>query len=137
MSRTTGNPAGSVSPFRSIRKFCVACTGSSDKVRKCTGQACWLFPLRLGKRASVDRSTTGNGAPYNCTRPAGTVKTPLPHIRKHCLDCMGGSYDLVGECSNERCHLHPYRLGKHPRLTGRKRTAGQKAAANRLKAARK
>ncbi len=36
--------------------------------------------------------------------------TPLKAIRKHCLYCMGGSYQLVRDCQSTACPLYPLRL---------------------------
>ena len=36
--------------------------------------------------------------------------TPLKAIRRHCLHCMGGSYQLVRDCPSMACPLYPLRL---------------------------
>jgi len=41
--------------------------------------------------------------------------TPIKSIRKHCLECSGGSVKEVRECIIENCPLYPYRLGKRPK----------------------
>jgi hypothetical protein len=38
--------------------------------------------------------------------------TPLQSIRKECVYCMGGSFDLVSNCNSDTCTLYPYRTGK-------------------------
>ena len=38
--------------------------------------------------------------------------TPLKAIRRHCLYCMGGSYQLVRECPAVNCPLYPLRSGR-------------------------
>lgn len=45
----------------------------------------------------------------------------LQAIRKHCLECMGGSWVDVRDCTSvlmpngkRRCSLHPFRFGKDP-----------------------
>ncbi len=39
----------------------------------------------------------------------------LSTIRKHCLDCSGGSPIEVRECRSEKtCKLWPYRMGTRP-----------------------
>jgi len=38
-------------------------------------------------------------------------------IRKFCVACMGGSYLLVSECSDQSCPLHAYRLGAAPEVS--------------------
>lgn len=40
--------------------------------------------------------------------------TPIRAIRKKCLDCLGGHYKEVRQCSSTDCTLHPYRMGKRP-----------------------
>ena len=52
--------------------------------------------------------------------------TPIQAIRKHCLDCCGGSSKTVKFCtcdgvnSTPACHLWPLRFGMRPQ-TARKR----------------
>lgn len=90
-----------MTPGKAIRKVCVECVGSIYEVRHCGGDKmlgqgdkngqCWLYPYRLGSgRPSVRR------------------------IRKHCLECMAGSYKLVAKCRSYNCHLHQFRYGKNP-----------------------
>ena len=49
--------------------------------------------------------------------------TPLKRIKFHCLDCVESKGE-VKNCSGKLlfedrlCYLHPYRLGKNPRLKG-------------------
>ena len=33
-------------------------------------------------------------------------------IRKHCLECSGGSVKMVERCEIKRCNLYPYRCIK-------------------------
>ena len=90
-----------MSPLKAIRKFCVQCVGSADQIKNCGGHKmygqgypngqCWFYPYRMGR-----------GRP--------SVKT----IRKHCLECMGGSYKLVRNCATFACPLYPFRLGTNP-----------------------
>lgn len=40
--------------------------------------------------------------------------TPLKAIRARCLDCSGGSFAEVRECSFDDCPLYEYRLGHRP-----------------------
>lgn len=35
-------------------------------------------------------------------------------IRRHCLECCGGSTKAVHECPSACCALHPFRDGKDP-----------------------
>ena len=66
------------------------------------------------------------------------IKNPVKAIRAFCVDCMGGSYNEVKQCSSESCPLYPFRLGKNPYWTKREMTDEQRAAAaERLAKARK
>lgn len=38
----------------------------------------------------------------------------LESIRKFCVVCMGGSYQLIAECPDSHCPLHDHRLGEAP-----------------------
>jgi len=48
--------------------------------------------------------------------------TPLKAIRKHCIECMGGTYQLIEDCTagprakkpHTRCPLYPFRMGTIP-----------------------
>lgn len=56
--------------------------------------------------------------------------TPVKSIRKHCLDCSGGSVSEVRNCVLTDCPLYSYRFGKNPNRKGIKkgfRTNGQSA----------
>ena len=44
------------------------------------------------------------------------ILTPLKAIRAKCLDCCCGNKKEVRECTLEKCTLHPYRMGKRPKL---------------------
>ena len=52
-------------------------------------------------------------------------------IRRHCLYCMGGSIKLVRECPSRTCPLLPYRMGKNPKLIGKRPGFPEKAYARR------
>lgn len=41
-------------------------------------------------------------------------------IRKHCVDCSGGSFAEVERCPVTSCILWPWRFGKDPRRTGKR-----------------
>jgi hypothetical protein len=49
--------------------------------------------------------------------------SPLKRIKSHCLDCVESRKE-VKDCTgkllfeNRTCYLHPYRLGKNPKLKG-------------------
>lgn len=38
--------------------------------------------------------------------------TPLQAIRRHCIECSGGSKDNAKYCTMTRCALYPYREGR-------------------------
>ena len=107
-------------PQEAIRAKCRECvcdevseiTGCTARVpdlgeRNCDPKGCWLWPYRSG-RGGADLS---RGHPRY---------TRLRAIRRECLNCMGGSVDAVKECDTERCSLRAYRLGKNPKLVGKR-----------------
>ena len=88
-------------PRRAIRKYCLECASGVAEAKDCQGDklidgACVFYPNR-----------TGRGRP--------SVKT----IRRMCRYCMNGHLPLVKTCANEKCYLHPYRMGKNPACAGR------------------
>lgn len=44
--------------------------------------------------------------------------TPLKAIRKHCLECSGGSWNEVKLCVIPTCPLYRYRFGHNPKRKG-------------------
>ena len=42
----------------------------------------------------------------------GERKTPLESIRACCVQCQGGSYALVSECTSPLCPFYQYRAGE-------------------------
>lgn len=42
--------------------------------------------------------------------------TPMKAIRAKCLDCCCGQVQEVRRCPCENCPLHPYRMGKRPKM---------------------
>jgi hypothetical protein len=90
-----------VTPLKAIRKFCIQCVGTAGEVKKCGGDKmlgqgdpngqCWFYPYRMGR-----------GRP--------SVKT----IRKHCLECTGGSRKLVAQCIDFDCPVYIFRFGRNP-----------------------
>lgn len=42
------------------------------------------------------------------------ILSPVKAIKRHCLDCSGGSKKEVRECIIQDCPLYPFRLGKNP-----------------------
>jgi hypothetical protein len=99
-------------PGEAKRKLCVQCIGgaqfNSREIDSCEGDRsktgpCTIYPYRNGKRMSVKV------------------------FRKFCLNCMGGSYDAISECTTEDYPAFEYRFGKNPSYTGRSGNAGSKA----------
>jgi hypothetical protein len=102
-----------MSPLKAIRKFCVQCAGAAGEVKTCGGDKmlgqgdpkgqCWFYPYRIGR-----------GRP--------SVKT----IRKHCLECMGGSRKLVAQCASFYCPVYCFRFGNNPnRLRKKDKTSAE------------
>jgi len=67
-----------------------------------------------------------NGLPtHDATADASKVdRHPLAAVRKHCLDCSGGSSKCVRYCPCDglhsgRCFLWPFRFGKRPATAAR------------------
>ena len=50
---------------------------------------------------------------------------PLKAIRKHCIECSGGSYKEAKLCNIDNCSLHEYRFGKRPGNSHGKDTASE------------
>jgi hypothetical protein len=44
--------------------------------------------------------------------------TPITAIRAHCLECVCWSSDEVKKCTDKRCPLYVFRLGKNPSRQG-------------------
>ena len=44
-----------------------------------------------------------------------TKATILKTIREHCLECMGGSWTEVEQCTAPKCKLFALRFGKDPK----------------------
>lgn len=65
--------------------------------------------------------------------------SPLKAIREKCLECSCGQTNEVRLCPIDRCPLYPYRFGKNPVSSRKKRelTPEEKIAiADRLRKAR-
>ena len=52
--------------------------------------------------------------------------TATSAIRKHCMECMGFSSDMVKECPSVLCCLYPFRSGRNPSYSGKKRKVSKK-----------
>lgn len=44
------------------------------------------------------------------------IFTPIKAIRKKCLDCCNDQVAEVRHCHKTECTLHPYRMGKRPKV---------------------
>jgi hypothetical protein len=63
--------------------------------------------------------------------------SPLRALRRHCVQCCGGSNKEVALCCSSDCSAWPFRLGRNPWVDARKLSDEQRqAAAVRLAAAR-
>lgn len=47
-------------------------------------------------------------------KSSASHRNPIKAIRRHCLDCCGGSTRAVAECPSATCALFPFRMGKNP-----------------------
>lgn len=92
-----------LTPKETARAKCTECLGlvqfNRNEIQDCKGDTCYsgpcpLFPYRLGRR------------------------TPVKVFRAFCLQCMGGSVNLVRECDTLTCPVHPYRMGRNPARAG-------------------
>jgi len=97
-----------LAPKDAIRSYCTQCLGlkqfNAEQVKDCEGDQalngpCAFYPYRLGNRP--------------------TVKV----FRAFCLDCMCGYSESVKECTVENCECYPYRQGKNPALTGKRKAS--------------
>jgi hypothetical protein len=107
-----------MTPLKAIRKVCVACAGSPYDVADCGGDKC------LGE------SGDANGACYFFPFRLGKGRPSVKLIRKFCLECMGGSSELVTKCDSG-CPLHQYRFGKSPARAGLTNKGSFKPAVSR------
>ncbi len=86
---------------KTIRKYCLWCMNHSEKmVAECPTVMCPLYKSRFSKR------------------PKGV--RPLKQIRLKCLDCSTFRPAEVLGCEMTDCALHFYRMGKNPRLKGKR-----------------
>jgi len=101
MKRTSIITINPNTPVRSIRAYCLDCTGGNKAVvRACSFESCPLHSYRMGKRP-----------------PKGTAATPLKTIRKQCLECCSGNAAEVRRCPAEPCSIHRYRMGRKEAAT--------------------
>ena len=68
-------------------------------------------------------------------QPAQEGEKPLQQIRKFCLECVGGSPDLVKHCTGFQCPLWALRFGT-PAATVRRKSPELLDASKVRKAAR-
>ena len=92
-----------MTPLETVKAYCAHCLGmpqhNADEIRDCQGDQsyvgpCPFFSYRMGK------------------------KIPVRVFRAFCLQCTGGSSNLVLECETESCPVYPYRMGKNPAKKG-------------------
>lgn len=55
--------------------------------------------------------------------------SPLKAIKEFCLDCSGDNHNEVKKCTNDKCPLFNFRLGKNMTTKKREMTEEQKQAA--------
>ena len=87
-----------LTPRQAIRVHCLDCVGGVSDARDCQGDElfdgpCILFPYRMG-----------------------TGRPSVKLIRRLCLYCMGGSWELVEDCPSKNCQFLRYRMGKNPNI---------------------
>jgi hypothetical protein len=95
-----------MTPLKAIRRVCIDCVESAHEVRDCGGND------------FLNGQDGEDGVCYVYQHRMGTGKQSVKNIRKFCLECLGGSYQLVEECENLSCPVHQYRLGKNPKRAG-------------------
>jgi hypothetical protein len=95
-----------MTPGKAIRSICVACVGSAHEVRDCGGNECF------------NGQGDENGVCYFWPFRMGRGRPSVKLIRKFCLECMDGGYQLVEGCQDQYCPLHQYRFGKNPKRAG-------------------
>ena len=105
-----------MTPRKAVRLFCLDCVGGSQaEVKKCRGDVC------------LNGGTNQIGKCLFYAHRAGKGRVSVKTIRKMCLFCMCGDVKEVREChaspdqSGFGCPLHPYRMGKNPKLKGKRR----------------
>ena len=110
------------SPLQAIRKHCVdhCCAGQSQEVSLCPVDDCPLFIFRSGRKAaeentSPDISYCGSSGKVSVQK---SELTALKGIKFKCMDCSGGYFAEVRECSNRDCFLYPFRQGHNPARKG-------------------
>jgi len=91
-------------PRKAIPKMCRECTGG--KIALCYSPNCKLYPYRYA---------ANDGTPE---------LSPLKAVKSHCLECTGYEYQETKNCTDLKCPLYPYRLGKNPQLKGIGRVGG-------------
>lgn len=57
------------------------------------------------------------------------ASSPMKAIRAKCLDCSCDNAQEVRLCVVPNCPLYPFRMGKNPCISEKRREAGRKAAA--------
>jgi len=115
-------PTGIPRPLAAIRQNCLSCCkGSALEVSLCQVLGCPSWTYRFGRKPAPDLlAEAGNHKMYPLEDPMTVAEfhrnggTPLKAIKRHSLDCAGGSKSTVRNCKHVTCSLHPFRLGTNP-----------------------
>jgi hypothetical protein len=108
-------------PLKAIRQHCLECAGTAAEVAACPSVQCPVWLHRHGHRPRRQEAETVADVVLRpeerAVRAAEFLAqggTGLRAIRRHCLDCSGGSPAEVKDCRHKICPLWPYRLGRNP-----------------------
>ena len=55
---------------------------------------------------------------FSITIVSGKARPSVKLIRRFCLECMGGSSQLVAGCQSLNCSIREYRFGRNPKRAG-------------------
>lgn len=93
-----------------------ACSPTYPHSRK--NSACQqVLPAIAGTQLLQPDTTQGVGADASPTTTPGL--TPVRAIRRYCLgSCSSGSRSAARDCSDMKCPLWPYRMGRNPARAG-------------------
>jgi len=92
-----------ISPRKAIRDHCKECVSALSGYTveaMCASPNCNLFHYKRVK-----------------TLP-NPPKTILKSIKSNCLECTGFEYLETKNCTDKKCNLYPYRLGRNKKLKG-------------------
>ena len=60
------------------------------------------------------------------TNPNKIITSPLEAIKEMCIDCCGGEKSWVIDCTDKKCALYSFRLGKNPYRKSKEYTEEEK-----------